>query len=33
VALELMERGWEDVRALRGGYGAWVEAGLPVEAK
>jgi rhodanese-related sulfurtransferase len=31
VARELKERGFEKVFALRGGFKAWQQAGLPVE--
>jgi rhodanese-related sulfurtransferase len=31
VARELKERGFGDVFALRGGFKAWRQAGLPVE--
>jgi rhodanese-related sulfurtransferase len=32
VALELSERGYRDVYALKGGFDAWKQAGLPLEA-
>jgi 3-mercaptopyruvate sulfurtransferase SseA len=28
-----MEHGWKNVHPLFGGFDAWVEAGLPVDAK
>jgi 3-mercaptopyruvate sulfurtransferase SseA len=28
-----MERGWQDVTPLAGGFDAWQDAGLPVEPK
>src|SRR5216684_2664705 len=31
LAKELQEMGYRKVRSLRGGYGAWKDAGLPVE--
>jgi len=30
---ELKQAGWARARALVGGWGKWVELGLPVEAK
>jgi S1-C subfamily serine protease/rhodanese-related sulfurtransferase len=33
VALRLRERGWKNVRILKGGLGGWTNARLPVEAK
>jgi rhodanese-related sulfurtransferase len=32
AALELIDQGFTDVKALKGGYDAWVSAGYPVEA-
>jgi rhodanese-related sulfurtransferase len=31
VARELMDRGFREVHALRGGFKAWRRAGFPVE--
>jgi len=33
VVRELKQAGWTRARALVGGWGKWVELGLPVEAK
>jgi 3-mercaptopyruvate sulfurtransferase SseA len=33
VARELRNAGWPDVRALVGGWRAWLDAGLPVDTK
>jgi len=33
VAQELTEMGFTDASALKGGWNAWVKAGLPVERK
>jgi rhodanese-related sulfurtransferase len=33
VAELLEKKGFKDVRALRGGFDAWKEAGLPLEPK
>jgi len=33
VARELRGAGWTDVRALVGGWRAYLDAGLPVESK
>ena len=33
MAQELRRAGWPQVRALTGGWEAWVEAGLPVVPK
>jgi 3-mercaptopyruvate sulfurtransferase SseA len=33
VVLELRKAGWNQARALVGGWAAWQEAGLPVEPK
>jgi rhodanese-related sulfurtransferase len=33
VAQELMNKGYEKVFALLGGWNAWLEAGYPVEKK
>ncbi len=33
MARELVDRGIGEAYALRGGFDAWKEAGLPVEAK
>jgi rhodanese-related sulfurtransferase len=33
LALKLREHGFKDVRALQGGFDAWLQAGLPVEHK
>jgi rhodanese-related sulfurtransferase len=33
VAQELMEAGYDDVRALAGGLNAWIGGGGPVEEK
>jgi rhodanese-related sulfurtransferase len=33
VAQELTERGWKNVHPLYGGFDAWVDAGLPLDAK
>jgi hypothetical protein len=33
VVRELKQAGWARARALVGGWGKWVELGLPVEAK
>jgi rhodanese-related sulfurtransferase len=33
VAQALLEAGFEDARALKGGFDAWKEAGMPVTAK
>jgi rhodanese-related sulfurtransferase len=33
VAFELMSRGWTDVHPLKGGYDAWIAAGLPTEKR
>jgi 3-mercaptopyruvate sulfurtransferase SseA len=33
VAQELRQAGWAKARALVGGWNAWQEVGLPVEAK
>jgi rhodanese-related sulfurtransferase len=33
VALNLIERGYTKVSALKGGWWEWVGAGYPVEAK
>jgi rhodanese-related sulfurtransferase len=32
VARELAEKGFRDVYALKGGFDAWRQAGLPLEA-
>ena len=33
MAQELRQAGWKKARALTGGWAAWQEAGLPVEAR
>ncbi len=33
MAQLLLDRGWTDARPLLGGFDAWVDAGLPTEAK
>ena len=33
AARVLVEYGFPNVRVLQGGFGAWKEAGLPIEAK
>jgi rhodanese-related sulfurtransferase len=33
MAQTLMEHGWKNVHPLYGGFEAWEEAGLPVDAK
>ncbi|BDG06895.1 rhodanese-like domain-containing protein [Anaeromyxobacter paludicola] len=33
MALRLRELGWEDAYALKGGYDAWKQAGMPVEPR
>jgi len=33
VAQELRQAGWKKARALTGGWAAWREAGLPLEAR
>jgi 3-mercaptopyruvate sulfurtransferase SseA len=33
VAHELQHVGYHNARALRGGWKAWIDAGLPVEPK
>jgi 3-mercaptopyruvate sulfurtransferase SseA len=33
VARDLRKQGFKDVRILKGGLGAWISAGLPVETR
>jgi 3-mercaptopyruvate sulfurtransferase SseA len=33
VALELQRAGWPNARALVGGWQAWQESSMPIEAK
>jgi 3-mercaptopyruvate sulfurtransferase SseA len=33
VARQLMRAGWTNARPLLGGWNAWLNAGMPVEAK
>ena len=33
MAQTLLEHGWTNARALRGGFDAWLKAGYPTEAK
>jgi rhodanese-related sulfurtransferase len=33
VALKLMQKGFQNVKALKGGYDAWVKAGYPLDRK
>jgi rhodanese-related sulfurtransferase len=33
MAQKLMEHGWKNVHPLYGGFDAWENAGLPVDAK
>ncbi|HET9923260.1 MAG TPA: hypothetical protein VFS98_04015 [Methylomirabilota bacterium] len=33
MARDLRKQGFKDVRILKGGLGAWISAGLPVETR
>jgi 3-mercaptopyruvate sulfurtransferase SseA len=33
VARDLRKTGFKDVRILKGGLGAWISAGLPIETR